>query len=169
MWWSVLLGGGNLRTRRKPPTCRKSLTNFITTLVVIGTDSIGSCKSNYHTITTTTAPITTYISPASNTLYSQDITETLLKVALNTIKPCYEWGMQRCNSEKKLSLSGLFKICLLINYICSTSLFVMISTFIYLVQIRVMAMVFNPTFNTISDIWWRLLLSLSVLYVLKYL
>ena len=27
-----------------------------TTLVVIGTDCIGSCKSNYHTITATTAP-----------------------------------------------------------------------------------------------------------------
>ena len=27
----------------------------LTTLVVIGTDCIGSCKSNYHTITTTTA------------------------------------------------------------------------------------------------------------------
>ena len=27
------------------------------TLVVIGTDCIGSCKSNYHTITTTTAPV----------------------------------------------------------------------------------------------------------------
>ena len=26
----------------------------LTTLVVIGTDSIGSCKSNYHIITTTT-------------------------------------------------------------------------------------------------------------------
>jgi len=24
------IGGGNWRTRRKPPTCRKSLTNFIT-------------------------------------------------------------------------------------------------------------------------------------------
>jgi hypothetical protein len=24
------MGGGNLSTRRKPPTCRKSLTNFIT-------------------------------------------------------------------------------------------------------------------------------------------
>jgi len=29
----------------------------LTTLVVIGTDCIGSYKSNYHTITTTTAPI----------------------------------------------------------------------------------------------------------------
>ena len=28
----------------------------LTTLVVIGTDCIGSCKSNYHAITTTTAP-----------------------------------------------------------------------------------------------------------------
>ena len=28
----------------------------LATLVVIGTDCIGSCKSNYHTITTTTAP-----------------------------------------------------------------------------------------------------------------
>ena len=29
---------------------------FELTLVVIGTDSIGSCKSNYHTITPTTDP-----------------------------------------------------------------------------------------------------------------
>jgi hypothetical protein len=28
-----------------------------TTLVVIGTDCIGSCKSNYHTITAMTAPL----------------------------------------------------------------------------------------------------------------
>jgi hypothetical protein len=62
------IGEGNRRTRRKPPICRKSLTNFNTswctpspdrvsnsqTSVVIGTDCIGSCKSNYHTIMTTT-------------------------------------------------------------------------------------------------------------------
>ena len=29
----------------------------LTTLVVIGTDCIGSCKSNYHTITATTTPL----------------------------------------------------------------------------------------------------------------
>jgi hypothetical protein len=29
----------------------------LTTLVVIGTDCTGSCKSNYHTITTTKAPL----------------------------------------------------------------------------------------------------------------
>ena len=66
------IGGGNRNTWRKPPTCRKSLTSFITyccieytspwavfeltTLVVISTDSIGSCKCNYHAMTTTTAP-----------------------------------------------------------------------------------------------------------------
>jgi hypothetical protein len=50
------LDGRNRSTRRKSPTCRKSLTNFITTLLVIDTDCIGSCKSNYHTITITTAP-----------------------------------------------------------------------------------------------------------------
>jgi len=29
----------------------------LTTLVMIGTDGTGSCKSKYHTITTTTAPV----------------------------------------------------------------------------------------------------------------
>ena len=61
-----LYGGGNWSTRRKPPTCRKSLTNLITQycikytppwagfelttlLVVIAIDCtcIGRCKSNY--------------------------------------------------------------------------------------------------------------------------
>jgi hypothetical protein len=57
-------------TRTKPLTCLKSVTNFYhitlyrvhlaragfepSTLVVIGTDCIGSYKSNYHTITITT-------------------------------------------------------------------------------------------------------------------
>jgi hypothetical protein len=60
------IGGGNQTSRRKPPTCRKSLTNFITswyieytspsavfeitTLVVIMTDCTDSCKSNYRMI-----------------------------------------------------------------------------------------------------------------------
>jgi hypothetical protein len=61
------IGVGNRRTRRKQKTSRKSLTKFITcctpspdrvsnsqTSVVIGTDCIGSCKSNYHTSMTTT-------------------------------------------------------------------------------------------------------------------
>ena len=61
------IGGGNQSTQTKPMTYHKSLTNFIaeccieypsplarfkhTTLVVIGTDWTGSCKSNYHTVT----------------------------------------------------------------------------------------------------------------------
>ena len=57
-WWT------KPEDRRKPPTCHKSLTNYhimlytslwlrfeLTTSMVIGTDCIGSCKSNYHTIT----------------------------------------------------------------------------------------------------------------------
>jgi hypothetical protein len=67
------IGGGNQNNRRKPLTCRIShwqtyhimlyrvhpaWVGFkLTTLVVISTDCIGSCKSNYHMITTTTAPM----------------------------------------------------------------------------------------------------------------
>ena len=65
-----LYRGGQFYWWRKPPTCRKSLTNLITcyieytspwarfeitTLLVIGTDCLGSYKSNYHTIPTMTA------------------------------------------------------------------------------------------------------------------
>ena len=66
-------GGGSRSTRREPPTMGKQLVNFIYlwlrvectlfcnlqsrarthAVLVIGTDYIGSCKSNYHTITTT--------------------------------------------------------------------------------------------------------------------
>jgi len=42
-----------------------------TTLVVIGTDCTGSCKSNYHTITTTTAPIYIYMFNAALTVDSK--------------------------------------------------------------------------------------------------
>ena len=63
-WQSDLLVDENQSTWRKPQTCRKSLTYFITycciqytspragleltMLVVIGTDYTGNCKSNYH-------------------------------------------------------------------------------------------------------------------------
>ena len=45
-WWSVFIDGGN---RRKSPTCRKSLT-----MSGIWIHNL-KCKSNYHTITTTSA------------------------------------------------------------------------------------------------------------------
>jgi hypothetical protein len=54
----------------------------LTTLVVIGTDCIGSYKSNYHTITTTTAPRSFNDASVSR---RHDITEMLLKAGLNTL------------------------------------------------------------------------------------
>ena len=69
----IFFGGRNRGTRRKPPTLLQVTDELfhimwhqvhlawagfeLTTLVVIDTDCIGSCKSNYHTITITTAPI----------------------------------------------------------------------------------------------------------------
>jgi hypothetical protein len=56
---------------------------------MIGTDCIGSCKSNYHVIYhTITATSLSPGSPVSaiNKTDRNDITEILLKVALNTIK-----------------------------------------------------------------------------------
>ena len=70
------IGRGRRRAHRKLPICRKSLTNYhimlyrvhlagagfeLTTSVVIDTHCIGSCKSNYHTITTTTTPLKFYM------------------------------------------------------------------------------------------------------------
>jgi hypothetical protein len=68
-----IIGGGNQSNRRKPATCSMSLNFFftyywieytfpwagyvVTTLVVMSTNCIGSCKSNYHMITTTTAHV----------------------------------------------------------------------------------------------------------------
>jgi hypothetical protein len=63
------IGGGNQRTWRKHRPVASHWQTYhimlytspwsrfeLTTSVVIGTDWIGSCKSNYYTITTTTAP-----------------------------------------------------------------------------------------------------------------
>ena len=87
------IGGWNRSTWRKPPTCLKSLTNFITlyrehliwvglkltTLVKIGTDCIGSCKSNYHTITTTTSPACQKIVWTDNVLIKSYLYNCVMK------------------------------------------------------------------------------------------
>jgi hypothetical protein len=64
---SCFIGGGNKSTWRKPQVTDNFITQYcngytsswagfeLTTLVVIDTDCTGSCKSNYHTITTITA------------------------------------------------------------------------------------------------------------------
>ena len=45
----------------------------LTTSVVIGTDCTGSCKSNYHTITTTTAPYYTLVTDCKNKMTNHRI------------------------------------------------------------------------------------------------
>ena len=81
----------NRSTQRKLPTCRKSLTNFITlccieytsswtrfvltTLIVIGTHCTGNCKFQYHSITTTMVP-GPHIRTSCNVTISEDDVET---------------------------------------------------------------------------------------------
>jgi len=40
-WWSFLLGGGNRSTRRKLPTCHRSLANFITCCIEHNSPRVG--------------------------------------------------------------------------------------------------------------------------------
>ena len=61
-------------------------------LVVIGTDCTGRCKSNYHTITTTTAPNTNMKSLNSNT-------KCIARIILN--ENCF---IYRLNFSKDLSV-----------------------------------------------------------------
>jgi hypothetical protein len=75
--------------------------------VVISTDGIGSCKSIYHTITTTT-PLTTGLWFSPGTLVSStnktdrhDITEILWKVDLNTIKQTNKQTNKRSTVENE--------------------------------------------------------------------
>jgi hypothetical protein len=112
------IGGGNRSTRRKPLTCRKSMTNFIiwflittlassnsshhiilhrfhppwaefelTMLVVIDTDCTGSCKSDYHTNTTTTAPETHMYNPVDlqNIIMKESIVLKAKVIAMRSV------------------------------------------------------------------------------------
>jgi hypothetical protein len=50
-----IIGGGNRRTRRKPPTCRKSLTNF--NLLLLSLLLFNPCLSLFSTLYPLTLPI----------------------------------------------------------------------------------------------------------------
>jgi hypothetical protein len=61
-WQNLLsiLGTGTMNSQCSTSSCLSSVTSLwawfeLTTLVVTSTDCVGSCKSNYHSITTTTA------------------------------------------------------------------------------------------------------------------
>ena len=113
VWFMVFNWWRKPEYRRKSLTCHKSLTNFImlyylyltmlytsqwtgfelTTIVVIGTDCTGSCKSNYLTIMTTTGPrsssnINLIINHMYNMLRSMSIWPFVLKHYINQWKRC---------------------------------------------------------------------------------
>jgi hypothetical protein len=107
------IGGGNRRTQTKPPTCCKSLTNFITyrvhlaiggfeltTFVVIKTDCTGSRKSNYHTITTTMAPTWGLVLPSENRFLA--INQAIADIIYN----------RQCPASHFLRLLGLMASCI---------------------------------------------------------
>ena len=119
------IGEGNRRTQRKPPTCHKSLTNFITecctspwsrfeptTSVVIGTDCKGSCKSNYHTITAMTAHDSLVIVLLCHfcrgkSLYNLPLeTSSTLLISIIKIKYCF-FGLSRSGLAPILGMETL--------------------------------------------------------------
>ena len=83
------IGGGNQRKPRPVASHCQTLSHNVsstpchewglnTTLVVIGTECTGSCKSNYHTITTTTAPAVNGINHYCDNISMQIQTCTVL-------------------------------------------------------------------------------------------
>ena len=114
-----LYSGGHFYWWRKPPTCRKSLTNFITkccikytspwagfeltALVVIGTDCIyvTSCKSNYHMITTKTVSCIKYKCLLKLNKINDKLSESrmLYEVRLSNYWASVEWRIwwRRCD------------------------------------------------------------------------
>jgi hypothetical protein len=57
----------------------------LTTLVVIGTDCICSCKSIYHTITTTTTPIVQIEQVHDKKEYNTNICEQYVPITTNVV------------------------------------------------------------------------------------
>ena len=84
----------------------------LTTLVVIGTDCIGSCKSNYHTITATTVVLVSSISAIF-------ITRTTQNNNKQTNYVCKRWRFGRslygclyCHQEIKRRHGEATQLCL---------------------------------------------------------
>jgi hypothetical protein len=101
----------------------------LTRLVVIGTHCIGSCKSNYHTITTTMAP--TKVGKNYNYIY---LNKSLKK---NITKLYYNWNCTHSFFSQQIFI---------VNLIMQS-------------DNGLGFMVFNATFNNISVIsWWPVLL-----------
>ena len=57
--------------------------NELTTLVVIGTDCTGGCKSNYHTITSTTTPSVIYEWITNNWIIYEWVYSFVLRIYMN--------------------------------------------------------------------------------------
>ena len=101
-------------SRRIPPTCRKSLTNFFTiccieytspwtgfelmTLVVIDTDYTDSCKSDYHTITTMMAPCFFFIDQwLTQNTYGRHTAKSNFLLIFIILKTHCLWNPSVCN------------------------------------------------------------------------
>ena len=149
------IGGGNQSTRRKPLICRKSLTNFITyccieytspwtgfelaTLVVMGTDCIGtcSCKSNYHTIKTITPfLIMWYLSLLALCIFSSGTAGLGLSMSL-PFSGLYPTALPSIYDGSRIKTINLFKWLRLLSIYprvffagCNFAMFVWCKTFV---------------------------------------
>ena len=82
----------------------------LTTLVVIGTDGIGSCNSNYHTIMTTTDPI--LIIEGMSQTYDMNTSLTVFqqlhsKIKIYISKFYYNRFQQKCHFWNKKRIQCL--------------------------------------------------------------
>ena len=109
----IVIGGGNRGIGRKLPTDRKSMINFITyccikyitpwagfeltILVVMGIDYTGSCKSNYHSITTTISHV------------HQGFLVAKLKLSLRKFSGCHHVLVNRCGVSVSQMTTYMFR------------------------------------------------------------
>jgi len=111
------LGGGTRSTRRKPPTCRKSLTNFITymlyrvhltwvgfglkTLVVIGTDCIGSLNPTTIRSRPRRLLLSLYLRVSKKLMISVMFKRVTEQLFFNV--KCRGWYFRLCHGKTRLS------------------------------------------------------------------